>query len=157
MSSSNGNSRNSRNKCTLGTCEIFHPQLHGFNENSNQNIIGKFLLYETFDLDEFYNNEHITMLEIHNAAYNLFYENIQQHPIIRNFHNIVTNKNYFKLDIVESEVLPTLETICIIKTFWIKLIQRKWKKIYKHRMDIKKNPKYLLFRECRGKFPKKLN
>lgn len=44
----------------------------------------------------------------------------------------------------------------IVKTFWLKIIQRKWKKIYKERMRIVKNRKKLeslYFREISGKFP----
>jgi len=146
---------------SLGTCELFHPQIHGFNENSDQNILGKFLLYEIFEPEEFYEGEYLTMLELHYNAYNTFYiRRIESHPIIRNFDNIINNQNYYKIDIVESEVMPTLETTCVIKTFWIKLIQRKWKKIYKQRMEILakiKNPKILMKRECSGKFPIGLN
>ena len=44
----------------------------------------------------------------------------------------------------------------IVKTFWLKIIQRKWKKIYKERMRIignRKKLKSLYFREINGKFP----
>lgn len=146
---------------SLGICELFHPLIHGFSENSDRNIVGKFLLYEIFEPEEFYEGEYLTMLELHYNAYNTFYvRRIEAHPTIRNYHNIIENNNYYKIDIVESEVLPTLETVCVIKTFWIKLIQRKWKKIYKQRMEILakiKNPKILMKREYYGKFPIGLN
>ena len=150
-----------QSRYSLGACDIFHPQIHGFNENSDKNIIGKFLLYETFNPEEFYDGEHLIMIDIYYNAYNTFYlRNIQSHPTIRNYHNIVSNPTFFKIEIIESEVLPTLETICVIKTFWIKLIQRKWKKIYKARIDMLakiKNPRNLMLREYSGKFPIGLN
>lgn len=43
-----------------------------------------------------------------------------------------------------------------VKTFWLKIIQRKWKKIYKERMKIIKNRKNVTSlhqREINGKFP----
>jgi hypothetical protein len=64
--------------------------------------------------------------------------------------------NNASLQISECIYLDTQECIAIIKTFWIKLIQRTWKKIYKMRQTIifmRKNPLYILCRETTGKWP----
>ena len=48
----------------------------------------------------------------------------------------------------------------IVKTFWIKLIQRKWKKIYKQRKYIIKlrcNSRSIYYRQINGKWPNRLN
>ncbi len=48
----------------------------------------------------------------------------------------------------------------VLKTHWIKLIQRKWKslfQIYKDTQERKTHPKNLLYREQNGNFPKELN
>jgi hypothetical protein len=48
----------------------------------------------------------------------------------------------------------------VLKTHWIKLIQRKWKalfQIYKDNQEKKTQPKNLLYREQNGNFPKELN
>ncbi len=48
----------------------------------------------------------------------------------------------------------------VLKTHWIKLVQRKWKalfQIYKDNQEKKTQPKNLLYREQNGNFPKELN
>ena len=83
----------------------------------------------------------------------------KKHPTIRNYNNIIKDKNYIKLDIVYIDKLAGDETVGYIKTFWIKLIQRRWKKIYKQRQDILKQrmlPKSIREREITGKWPKGL-
>jgi len=59
-----------------------------------------------------------------------FYE---KHPTIRNYHNIISKKDYIRKEIGECIVLPTQETIAILKTFWLRIIQKKWKKVFKER------------------------
>jgi hypothetical protein len=44
--------------------------------------------------------------------------------------------------------LPTGETVCVIKTFWLKIIQRTWKKVFKERQRVLKN---IYLRQIRGK------
>lgn len=66
------------------------------------------------------------------------YNNIP-HKIIRNYHNIISQPNYIRPEIAECFVLPTLEYIAIIKTIWIRLIQRKWKSIFAERKQIQKS------------------
>ena len=61
-----------------------------------------------------------------------------------------------KLEIAECIYLPSDHCVSIIKTYWIKLIQRTWKKIYKEQKNIIKkrsNPNSLKYREIYGKWP----
>ena len=62
----------------------------------------------------------------------------EKHPTIRNYHNIISKKDYIRKEIGQCIVLPTQETIAILKTFWIRIIQRKWKKVFKEREIILK-------------------
>jgi hypothetical protein len=76
--------------------------------------------------------------------------------VIKNYENIVKNKNYIKPQIAENIVLKSGHTICIIKTIWLRLIQKTWKKIYALRKDIiEKRCKYesIKFREITGSWP----
>ena len=78
------------------------------------------------------------------------------HKLIRNYHNIISRVNYIKPEIAECFELPTGEYIAIIKTFWIKIIQRKWKKVYAVRQDIIKIRSCLsslYTRQITGKWP----
>jgi len=61
-----------------------------------------------------------------------------------------------KPEIAECIDLETQERVAIIKTFWIKLIQRTWKNVMKQRKDVIKkrcNPNSLRYREIYGWWP----
>ena len=58
-----------------------------------------------------------------------------RHPTIRNYHNIISNPNYIKPEIGEYIILPTQEAVAILKTFWLRIIQRKWKKVFQERKE----------------------
>jgi len=146
----------------IAICEIFNPRIHGKDENSSIGIENHFLVSEIFELAEFYDNSYqdtITALKSHykRVAKNNLKSLKQPHPTIINYNKIIQEKNYIKLDIVYIDELAGGETVGYIKTFWIKLIQRRWKKIYKQRQDILKQrmlPKSIREREITGKWPK---
>ena len=51
-------------------------------------------------------------------------------------------------------------SVVIIKTFWLRLVQRIWKNVFKKRREIEKErskPLNIKYREIHGKFPNKLN
>ncbi len=64
--------------------------------------------------------------------------------------------NTYSPQVVQCIMLPGEECVAIIKTFWIRWIQRKWKNIYKTRLDIinkRKAPASLIYREYNGNWP----
>lgn len=76
-----------------------------------------------------------------------------EHPIIRNYSNIISRENYIRPEIGEYIMLPTLESVAILKTFWLRIIQRTWKNIFKKRQNIIKlrtSPSSLRVREITG-------
>jgi hypothetical protein len=82
------------------------------------------------------------------------------HPTIRNYHNIISRPNYIKPEIGEYIILPTQEAIAILKTVWLRIIQRKWKKVFAERQNIIKQRCYLPYlreREIYGKWPNLCN
>ena len=103
---------------TLAICELFTPTNHGKTNNSSPNIEGHWMVYTTISLDEFYDNsynEYIEMLDIRNSD--------NAHPI--------------KIDIVHIDELETGgEVVGFIKTHFLKLVQRKWKTMYKKRIQL---------------------
>lgn len=127
--------------------------------------------YQEYDTDNEYesdddNSNNITISKINDDIIylNEFYTNIidydpygyGNHPTIRNYHNIVTKPNYIKPEIGEYIILPTLEAIAILKTFWIRIIQKKWKEIFKQRKNIIQQRCYLSnlsIREITGRWP----
>jgi hypothetical protein len=90
-----------------------------------------------------------------NNNYNAY--NNLPHPFIRNYQNIILNKKYLQLHLAKNILLESGEMICIIKTYWIRIIQRTWKRIYKERQMIiqkRKNPLSILYFQQNGKWPK---
>ena len=138
----------------LAICEIYNSNYHGISNNIN--IDSQYLIYNTISLEEFYNNEYLNYLNLLRRTYDLFLlinNNYSQHCNIRNYKTIISNINYSKLDIVEIFILPTNESIACLKTFWIRIFQRKWKTLFKLRREkIKylRNSKNLRKREISG-------
>lgn len=82
------------------------------------------------------------------------------HPVYPNYHNILQNEKYFTIDIFDMKCLPTWEIIGVKKTYWIRMIQRRWKKLYKERLNIitkRKNPEALRYRQIHGKWSQELS
>ena len=109
----------------------------------------------TYDISlyEFMNNEHLLMMELIRESYEMYLEHSLYFDelLLEQFWNM----KQYNLDIVEPYYLDTDEYVCIKKTFWLKLLQRKWKKIYhfrKQQIKRRKNPKSLLHREINGKW-----
>ena len=83
------------------------------------------------------------------------------HSYIRNYKNIINNSNinYIKPEIAECITLESGVNVSIIKTIWLRLIQRKWKRIYCEQQEfIKKICRWsaLKEREYTGKWPANL-
>ena len=138
----------------LAVCEIYNSNYHGISNTTN--IDSQYLIYNTISLEEFYNNEYLLYLNLLRRIYDLILlinNNYSQHCNIRNYKTIISNINYSKLDIVEIFILPTNESIACLKTFWIRIFQRKWKTLFKLRREKIKylsNSKNLRKREISG-------
>jgi hypothetical protein len=81
---------------------------------------------------------------------------LRPHKTIRNYHNIIRRPDYIRAEIGECFELPTGEQIIIIKTIWIRIIQRKWKSVFANRQKIMKYrccPSSLSTRQLTGKWP----
>jgi len=137
----------------LGICELYHPQIHGDLQDKDpcvQNYI------------------HNSYICLHSVEDNELYDewplfgspwwtrspedvNYEPHPSIRNYNTISLK---YKLDIMQIIHLNTGHCMCIPKTFWLKLLQRKYKNYYKKlqlRISRAKHPKALLQRQLTGK------
>jgi hypothetical protein len=174
------------NKNYLMLCTIHHPYIHGKDELSDPNIETHYLVYDRFEpwsgisylsLDEEYdtneeydsddeNPNHIDKLsnalrflrEQHSMS--ILQQAAAYHPTIRNFRNIISKSDYIKPEIGQYIILPTQEAIAILKTFWLRIIQRKWKKIFTERQrvnSLRNQPFYLHYRQANGKWPESCN
>jgi hypothetical protein len=161
----------------LMLCELHYPPLHGKTSSSDTNIENHYLVYDRFDPftglalscieDNYYENRQneiyrlndvVRFLQSHYSTPNNV--SFNNHPTIRNYHNIVNMENYIKPEIGQYIILPTHEAVAILKTFWIRIIQRKWKKIVAERNQImmrRISPIALHIRQVTGKWPDNCN
>lgn len=179
-----------KSRFNLVLCELHYTPIHGKTRTSYKNIESHYLLIEMFSglsgisLYEFENyreydtdnedndsvsensiNENIVshishVQELYKEEYMLMTEQIVPHRTIRNYYNIVTRPNYIKPEIGECFELPTGEQIIIIKTIWIKLIQKKWKNVFATKKKIIKYracPSSITTRQITGKWPDHCN
>jgi hypothetical protein len=158
-------------------CELHNPIIHGFDENSDPEVAGHYLIHSKYDSiiwddkgdhsDEEYEYEFET--DIYNAMYHIK-RHIRQyivssnllsnHPFIRNYKTIVSNENYIKPEIVECLNLSGDECVAILKTFWLRLVQRAWKRVFAERKQVfskRMRPDSLRHRETMGKWPSSCN
>lgn len=137
-----------RTRYNVVLCELYNKYY-----GNDKNLCYYYLnIYSLKSLNMYLINK---LSKIHITHYNSI-SNLKSLSVIKNYANIVKNDNYIKPQIAENIVLGSGHTICIIKTIWIKLIQRTWKKIYALRKDIiKKRCKIesLTFREITGRWP----
>jgi hypothetical protein len=121
-------------KNNIVLCELFNPYIHGFTHESDRNILSHYLVigkYSTIDSPGIYE-------EINNI-----YENIDRlfindprfcrHPRIRNYKNIASKFDYIKPEIAECIYLSGDECVAVLKTFWLRLVQRAWKRVFQER------------------------
>jgi hypothetical protein len=170
-------------KYDLILCELHHPQIHGKTANSDTYIENHYLVYDRFDYclnydadsdyDTDYESESESESELSVNDYNDLRATIEmlsnyysrslyimdtelvEHPTIRNFPNIVTRSSYIEPQIAECIELPTMETVAILKTMWLRIVQRKWKKICLERKRViscRKNPINIRIREASGRW-----
>lgn len=167
---------NNNNKWFLMLCELQFPPIHGPGSGTHYLVYDRFhgptgisfqdldntnFDYETdedYDSDDEIDDGIMTIyksmmfLKEHYRRNN---NNYPDHPCIRNYRNIIIRENYIKPEIGQYIILPTLEAIAILKTVWLRIIQRTWKNVFKKRQNIIKhrsNPNALYWREITGKW-----
>ena len=120
------------NKYDLILCELHHPFIHGKTHDSDPNIDSHYIVLIKTDITNIQQ-----WLKMYKRLYKCYtHRNIfdnNSHLTIRNFAKIIENKNYIKPEVAECIILETGETIAILKTFWIRIIQKVWKKVLKQR------------------------
>ena len=102
-------------------------------DNSNSSIV---------DSDDEVENDNPKLIDLYRYKYSILLKSPtfmnSCHSVIRNYHNIVKSFYYIQPHIVECVYLPSPggECVAILKTFWLKIIQRTWKRVYKERMRL---------------------
>ena len=111
----------------LGLALLYNKKYHG--DFLNNNIEQHYILQEPISNEEFssYNNDDASIDSDNDLSWIEEFEEFYQNSIDSNYEA--------KIDILYIIIGPNKEYLSIIKTFWLKLIQRTWKKIYKIRKD----------------------
>jgi len=142
----------------LVICELYNPIIHYYDYTNNiqewENICMHWLNIKTFSINTSKNKIN-KFIKLSNSNYKQY--NLLTHPFIRNYNKIISNKKYIQLHLAKNILLETGEIICIIKTYWLRIIQRTWKRIYKERQIIiqkRKNPSAIFYFQQNGKWPK---
>jgi len=160
------------NKNYLLICELFHPDLHGYDMNeSDPNINGHYIIIhidENSDQDsEYYSDSdsdseddyfilNAVLIDIYKKKYKYLTSSYKKnnleiiHPTIRNYFNIISSENYITPQIGYQVYLSGNECVAILKTFWLRIVQRCWRRVYNARKQFLKPPniiQYLRFRE----------
>lgn len=177
--------RNRRRKNNIILCELYNEKIHGScedvgvilnthyfvitlfknlfenkNEDSDSDENDSILSNDTIDNSDIENSSYSLKvketIQLHQNKYLLLRRNLHlmAHPTIRNYKKIVTHKNYIKPEIATCYLMNGV-LVATLKTFWLKIIQRKWKKIYNQRQTILQNRKSIsniLYRELHGKW-----
>ena len=135
-------------KYNIVLCEIYNNKIHGVNRDA---LINQYMVVATFKhFDVAYLNR---MSRFYNGSYVNNINKITPHSCIRNYTHIITRPNYVKPEIAHSIRLEGGEQVCIIKTFWIRLIQRAWKRVFRERqygVRRRGNPRSLMNRQLTG-------
>jgi hypothetical protein len=156
-------------------CELHNPAIHGFDENSDPEVPGHYLIHSKYDSiissDNSDNSDNSDYSDEEDDCdiYDVMHEfkrhirrnivssrQFSSHPFIRNYKAIVSNENYIKPEIAECVYLLGDECVAILKTFWIRLVQRAWKRVFAERRQVfsqRMRPDSLRHRETMGKWP----
>jgi len=131
---------------TIALCDLYNVNIHGPNH-----VDGHYIVHCRY--------KKLHMNWIHETIYFMHVEYQQlhtyHHNVFPNYRQIVLQENYIKPEIVECIVKNDC-CLAIIKTFWIKIIQRAWKNVLENRNKALKNRETiqaLRHRELTGKWP----
>jgi len=132
----------------LVTVCVYNSKVHGSPECD-----GHYLVYSALMQTNYY-----TRMVLHNIKeMNAFYSNrARNHRFIRNYKVITNSPIVCSPQIAECVYLPGGEQVAIIKTMYIRLIQRAWKKVYAMRVRVlmnKLHPTNILHRLAHGTWP----
>ena len=98
---------------------------------------------------DYYTSLYYLMTDLNIAMFN------NHHPLVRNYHQIIEDPDYYSIKIIDTYLLPTGEMIGIPRgNFWLKIFQRRIKNWYANKIEFAKSIRNLMYRETNGRYPK---
>jgi len=154
----------------LVLCEFFNPKLHGITASSDKAILTHYLVISSnlapIPFEDIYDEEDEDgnefgnfcndLIQTYTAMYDDLPDSKLKHPIIRNYACIVSKPNYIQPHIATVHYLADGECVAIIKTMWLRIVQRTWKKIFKKKKQViafRSSPANLFYRQSHGSWP----
>ena len=137
--------------------EIYNEAIHGRSEDSAPDIDNHILCTYTFEPEEVMAKEYEEVLELMMEHQQHLHQ--CQHSVIKNYSALISSPQYYQLQFVSAQELPTGEYVATIKTGLITRIQRRWRNRLKERQRIireRATPRALHIRETTGKWPQHL-
>ena len=155
------------NNYNLVVCELHNSLIHGFDNNSDPNIQGHYLCTHICRINQFKNVNNSEnkksyiddIVKTSKKGYNQLLSSnstLLNHSFIRNYKKIISNKTYIQPHIAKIVYLQGDEYVAILKTFWLKCVQRSWKRVFKQRNEMRKLRKQassILYKETHNKWP----
>lgn len=122
-------------KYFLGLCELYWPWRHTTYNDYNIILEQHYLVVWT---EKYSLSQNIHKFIYNQNRFKEAYKNIIKHYLktneieranrtIRNFENILQMDDYIQLEILEIQYLDTGECVCVKKTFWLKILQKRIK------------------------------
>jgi len=146
----------SQTRYNIVLCELHNPKIHGIDPASN--VSHHYLVDCRFkELNmEIINANASIITNVYSRLITTRDSRTNNHPIYKNYTNIVARNTYIKPEIAECMYLETQECVAVLKTVWIRLIQRTWKNVMRKRADViqkRTNPRALYNRQITGNWP----
>jgi hypothetical protein len=137
-------------------CELHNEMLHGLENNSP--VQYHYLVNTRFKIlnTDCINDCAALGKDQYRRLANSRIEQGRVHRIYRNYASIISKKDYIKPQLAECVYLETQECVAVLKTVWIKLIQRKWRNIVEVRREVmrkRSRPVTQHFKEINGRWP----
>lgn len=139
----------------LGIIEIYNSNIHG-----DKILDGSLLVFETFTTREFLDNDYDETCEFLEDSYNSLVESgLLTHNIITNYINIISGtnniNNFHTIKLIKRYFTNSGVQLAIDKSYLIRCIQRKWRKILQERKRIiytRSNPREIYYKRITGKW-----
>ena len=129
----------------LVVCEYFHRDFHGFDDDSDPHIESQYLVHTRFPVPpststDPWKNIHAVCLQLGRLYRNLLQSQpsttITHHPVFRHYRHLADNPRTYSLQLAEVHHLRGGECVAVLKTFWLRLVQRSWKRVFAKRQEV---------------------
>ncbi len=110
---------------------LHHPAIHGKTEDSAHNIEGHYIVHYISGQQEEEEEERTSCwIEELDHLKRLCAKNLPKvtelHPMIRNYKKVAISGNPEIARVIQ---LPTQEMVAILKTCWLRIFQKKWRRV----------------------------